>query len=87
MLNFAARDDKQFAARLNYYSAVDRTQAQSEACAMITVCWRFLCDDSGTTAIEYGLIAAGIAVAIIGAIGAFGDAIRTMLFDKILSAT
>jgi pilus assembly protein Flp/PilA len=46
-----------------------------------------LCDDSGTTAIEYGLIAAGIAVAIIGAIGAFGEAIKTMLFDKILSAT
>jgi len=53
---------------------------------MITVCWRFLCDESGTTAIEYGLIAAGIAVAIIGSIGAFGGAIKTMLFDKILTA-
>jgi pilus assembly protein Flp/PilA len=53
---------------------------------MITVCWRFLCDENGATAIEYGLIAAGIAVAIIGAIGAFGDAIKTMLFEKIVAA-
>ena len=54
---------------------------------MITVCWRFLCDESGATAIEYGLIAAGIACAIIGVIGTFGEAIKTMLFDKILTAT
>ncbi len=30
-------------------------------------------DDSGATAIEYGLIAAGIAVAIIAAVFAIGD--------------
>lgn len=33
---------------------------------------RFLKDDSGATAIEYGLIAAGIAVAIIGVITTLG---------------
>ncbi|HUI14532.1 MAG TPA: Flp family type IVb pilin [Xanthobacteraceae bacterium] len=32
---------------------------------MLRVLWRFLNDDRGATAIEYGLIAAGIAVAII----------------------
>jgi pilus assembly protein Flp/PilA len=33
---------------------------------------RFLKDESGATAIEYGLIAAGIAVAIIAAVNAVG---------------
>ena len=33
---------------------------------------RFISDESGATAIEYGLIAAGISVAIIGAVGALG---------------
>lgn len=33
---------------------------------------RFLKDESGATAIEYGLIAALIAVGIIGAVGAVG---------------
>lgn len=38
---------------------------------------RFLCDESGATAIEYGLIAAGIAVAIIAAVQALGTALST----------
>ena len=33
---------------------------------------RFLKDDSGATAIEYGLIAAGIAVTIIGVLKSLG---------------
>jgi len=33
---------------------------------------KFMDDESGATAIEYGLIAAGIAVAIIGAVNALG---------------
>ena len=33
----------------------------------------FKADDSGATAIEYGLIAAGIALAIIAAVGTLGD--------------
>jgi pilus assembly protein Flp/PilA len=36
---------------------------------------RFLRDDSGATAIEYGLIAAGIAIAIIAAVNALGTAL------------
>lgn len=35
---------------------------------------RFLKDESGATAIEYGLIAALIAVAIIGGVRALGEA-------------
>ena len=34
---------------------------------------RFLRDDSGATAIEYGLIAAGISVGIIAAVQSLGD--------------
>ncbi len=37
---------------------------------------RFLKDESGATAIEYGLIAALIAVAIIGGVGALGTAVN-----------
>lgn len=43
---------------------------------------RFFEDRSGATAIEYGLIAAGIAVVIIGAIALAGDALVAM-FDSI----
>ncbi|MBC8050721.1 MAG: Flp family type IVb pilin [Chitinophagales bacterium] len=39
---------------------------------------RFAADDSGATAIEYGLIAAGIGVAVITLVGQVGDEIRTM---------
>ncbi|MGZ5903580.1 MAG: Flp family type IVb pilin [Reyranella sp.] len=36
---------------------------------------KFLSDDSGATAIEYGLIAAGIALAIIAAVNTLGTTI------------
>lgn len=38
---------------------------------------RFLQDDAGATAIEYGLIAAGIAVAIIVAVQTLGTNLNT----------
>ncbi len=39
----------------------------------------FLKDESGATAIEYGLIAAGIAVAIIAAVNSVGGSLITTL--------
>jgi pilus assembly protein Flp/PilA len=36
---------------------------------------RFLTDETGATAIEYGLIAVGIAMAIIAAISALGNSV------------
>ncbi len=39
--------------------------------------WRFLSDESGATAIEYGLIAAGIAVAIIAVVNTLGTNLNT----------
>jgi pilus assembly protein Flp/PilA len=38
---------------------------------------RFVKDESGATAIEYGLIAAGIAVAIITAVNTLGTSLNT----------
>jgi pilus assembly protein Flp/PilA len=38
---------------------------------------RFLRDENGATAIEYGLIAAGIAIAIITAVKGVGSALST----------
>jgi pilus assembly protein Flp/PilA len=38
---------------------------------------RFLADKSGATAIEYGLIAAGIALAIISIVNGLGTNLRT----------
>ena len=39
--------------------------------------WTFLADEHGATAIEYGLIAAGIAAAIIATVFALGTQLNT----------
>lgn len=44
---------------------------------MKTFMVRFLQDESGATAIEYGLIATGIAIAIIAAVNGVGTALST----------
>ena len=52
---------------------------------MLTILTRFLQDDSGATAIEYGLIAALVSVAAIGALTALGGSLYT-LFTTVSSA-
>lgn len=42
---------------------------------------KFWADESGATAIEYGLIAAGIALAIIAAVNTLGTSINTKFGD------
>jgi pilus assembly protein Flp/PilA len=42
----------------------------------MSVCKNFLRDDSGATAIEYGLIAAGISVAIIATVNTLGGQLK-----------
>jgi pilus assembly protein Flp/PilA len=44
---------------------------------MKTIFARFLKDESGATAIEYGLIAALISVAIVTILGSVGDSLTT----------
>jgi pilus assembly protein Flp/PilA len=53
---------------------------------MTMFCSHFLRDESGATAIEYGLIVAGIAVAILAAIESLSTSVKTMLFDAIVGA-
>jgi len=44
---------------------------------MIDIAKRFVSDESGATAIEYGLIAAGISVAIIAVVNGIGSNLNT----------
>jgi pilus assembly protein Flp/PilA len=44
---------------------------------IMTLLRRFLRDESGATAIEYGLIAAGISLAIISIVNGIGTNLRT----------
>ncbi|RWA71717.1 Flp family type IVb pilin [Mesorhizobium sp. M1C.F.Ca.ET.193.01.1.1] len=43
---------------------------------------QFIRDDSGATAIEYGLIAAVLSLAIIGGVGKAADAIQWLFSDN-----
>ncbi len=52
---------------------------------MPTTLKRFLNDEDGATAIEYGLIAALVSVAAIGALTAMGSSLSTM-FNTVSSA-
>ena len=62
-----------------------RVTLNGEASSMIAKMKLFLIDDNGATAIEYGLIAAGIAVAIITVIPAIGGKLNTA-FGKVSNA-
>jgi len=52
---------------------------------MLTQLKMFLHDEDGATAIEYGLIAALVSVAAIGALTAMGNSLSTM-FNTVSSA-
>ena len=52
---------------------------------MKTILARFVKDESGATAIEYGLIAAGISVAIIAVVQGLGSKLNTT-FSSVSSA-
>jgi pilus assembly protein Flp/PilA len=52
---------------------------------MLTIVIRFARDEDGATAIEYGLIAALVSVAAIGALTAMGNSLSTM-FNTVSTA-
>ncbi len=52
---------------------------------LLSMFWRFLGSQDGATAIEYGLIAAGIAVAIIAVVQGLGTNL-TNTFSSVSSA-
>jgi pilus assembly protein Flp/PilA len=64
---------KQFARRLS------RTTALNSKAGIITmqIVFKFLKDETAATAIEYGLIAAGISLAIIAAVNGLGSKLNT----------
>ena len=43
----------------------------------------FIADETGATAIEYGIIAAGVAAAIAAVVFGLGSSVKTTLYDKI----
>ncbi|MBI4274851.1 MAG: Flp family type IVb pilin [Rhizobiales bacterium] len=43
----------------------------------------FSCNERGTTAIEYALVAAGVAATIAATVFGLGDSVKTTLYDKI----
>ena len=44
---------------------------------------RFRSDESGATAIEYAMIAAGVSVSIVGAVMGLGSNLKTTFYDKL----
>jgi pilus assembly protein Flp/PilA len=52
-------------------------QQTQEAITMVQMLRDFLADESGATAIEYGLIAAGISLAIIAVVNGIGAKLNT----------
>lgn len=57
---------------------MDRYNATSQEAGLKRIFLKFLSDQSGATAIEYGLIAAGIALAIIAMVNGIGTNLNTM---------
>ena len=56
-----------------------------KACLMKAYLIRFLRADSATTAIEYAIIAAGVAVAIVAVVNGVGSSVSGM-FSTVLTA-
>lgn len=56
----------------------------SDICNRVTARLRGFVDDRrGATAIEYALMASGIAVAIMSTVWSLGSSVKTNLYDKI----
>ncbi len=58
-----------------------KTEEHARSLPMIQYLRNFTKNEDGATAIEYGLIAAGIAVAIIAAVGLLGDSLASLFTD------
>jgi len=54
-----------------------RVRQRPEEMIVTKTILRFICDETGATAIEYGLIAAGISIAIIATVAGVGSSLNT----------
>jgi pilus assembly protein Flp/PilA len=71
-------DDARFRLGMLFASSARVVRQQTEkAIAMVQLFKDFLADETGATAIEYGLIAAGISLAIIAVVGGIGAKLNT----------
>jgi pilus assembly protein Flp/PilA len=71
-------DDARFRSGMLFASSARVVRQQTEeAIAMVQMLKDFLADESGATAIEYGLIAAGISLAIIAVVNGIGSKLNT----------
>jgi pilus assembly protein Flp/PilA len=59
--------------------------SQSSAASILAIVARFMRDDRGATAIEYAMIASGIAVAIAAAVTSLGTGVKG-LFTSVSTA-
>ncbi len=50
---------------------------------LISFVRRFVAGESGSTAIEYALIGAGISIVIVGVVNSLGSNLKTVFYDKL----
>ena len=72
-----ARDLERKPSRRSLRSPPDNGAGQENGGSSMRTLLNFLSDEGGATAIEYGLIAAGIALAIIAAVNGLGTTLNT----------
>lgn len=63
---------------------MERVTEQVRFMTKLFLTW--MMNKKGATAIEYGLIAAGIAIAIAASVFAFGDDVYNLLYDELPTA-
>jgi pilus assembly protein Flp/PilA len=63
-----------------------KTMLKNLSSPIITSVARFMRDESGATAIEYALVASGIAVAIASTVVSLGSAVKNTLYGNVAQA-
>jgi pilus assembly protein Flp/PilA len=63
--------------RCQWFTTAQPAKQNPQECPMKKLILRFLNDHGGATAIEYGLIAAGISIAIIAVVNTIGTILNT----------
>ena len=63
-----------------------KTMLQNLSSPIVASVVRFMRDEHGATAIEYALVASGVAVAIASTVVSLGSAIKNNLYDNVAQA-
>jgi pilus assembly protein Flp/PilA len=62
------------------------TMLNNRSFPIVAAAARFLRDESGATAIEYAMIASGVAVAIASTVMSLGSAVKNNLYNNVATA-